>query len=561
LAWYATARADKRRRVPPGLLPVLVLLIGLAASALAAWQVDRLNRAKDAERFQSAVLRAHDDIADRLQAYISVLRATAGFLAARDGAVDRGEFHAYAERLQLARVYPGIQGIGYSVVLPEVSGPRTDEILTRLDASDVRVHPAAPDDEVHAIVHLEPLDRRNRAALGYNMFSEATRRSAMSRARDRARSAMSGKVELVQEIERQKQAGFLIYYPVYRGAEPPATVAERRAALLGFAYSPFRADDLLRGIFGRETQPRVHIAVYDQAIAPENLLHKSFASDPAEMADRARLTANRSLEVAGRTWQVVYYSGPGFELDRARGLAPAFFLGGVVATLLVAAASWWQLQARLAAEAEIVARRRSEEQRELLVAELNHRVKNTLATVQSIAAQSLREGKSLTETRTSFEARLLALSETHNLLTREHWRGASLRELAEMELAPYLGTSPRATIEGEDLLLSPETALSLAMALHELITNAVKYGALSNAAGQVRIAWRRCDEAGEPWLSLHWTESGGPQVLPPSRRGFGSRLIESGLKRQLRGRVELSFPPEGARCRIDLPLTGALADA
>ncbi|WP_374468683.1 CHASE domain-containing protein [Phenylobacterium sp.] len=546
-----------RRRIPPHILPWLVVAIGLLASGVAAWQVDRLSRAKDLDRFNSSVQSAHDDVANRLQAYISVLRATAGFIVARDGVVTREEFHAYAQRLQLPRIYPGIQGIGYSAVLPEVRGPRTQALLARMDATDVAVKPPESRREVHAIVHLEPLDARNRAALGFDMYSEPARRTAMIRSRDTGRSAMSGKVELVQEIDRQKQAGFLIYHPVYRGGTAPPDLAARRAALLGFAYSPFRADDLLRGIFGEEEQPRLHIAVYDNAIAPGNLLHKSFAGEPEALARTARLSAARSLEIAGRRWQVVYYSGPGFELDRTRGLGPVFFAGGAIATMLVAGASWWQLRARLAAEAEIAARRRSEQQRELLVGELNHRVKNTLATVQSIAAQTLREGKSLKETRESFEARLLALSETHNLLTREHWEGAGLQELVQLELAPYGGERERIAAEGDDVLLSPEIALALGMALHELTTNALKYGALCGRVGRVSITWRRWEEAGAPWLTLSWVESGGPPVAPPQSRGFGSRLIETGLRRQLRGRVELTFPPEGVRCRIDLPLEGA----
>ncbi|HVI33400.1 CHASE domain-containing protein [Phenylobacterium sp.] len=546
-----------RGRIPPHILPLVVLAIGLLASAAAGWQVERLSRAKDQERFQGAVQQAQDDILNRMQAYIGVLRATAGLVAAEDGAVTREQFAAFAQRLQLARVYPGIQGVGYSAVLPSAEGPQAEAALVRYGAADITITPAEPRPQVHAIIHLEPLDRRNRAALGYDMFAEPTRRAAMERARDRGRSAMSGRVELVQEIDDQKQAGFLIYHPVYRGGAPPATVAERRARLLGFAYSPFRADDLLRGIFVREQQPRIHIAVYDDAIAPQNLLHKSFAGAPDQMARTAWFTAVRPVEIAGRRWQIAYYSTPSFEGDSTRGLGLAFFAGGLVATLLVAGASAWQARLRLAAEAEVAARRESEQQRELLVGELNHRVKNTLATVQSIAAQTLREGKSLEDTRDSFESRLLALSETHNLLTRDHWRGAGLRELVEVELAPYAGARERIDVTGEEVWLAPDTALALGMALHELATNALKYGALSGAEGRVRISWRRRAEAGADRLRLVWEEAGGPPVTPPTRRGFGSRLIETGLRRQLRGEVELAFRPQGVCCTIDLPLEAA----
>ncbi|WP_334163623.1 CHASE domain-containing protein [Phenylobacterium sp.] len=543
-----------RGRVPPHVLPLIVLAIGVLASAIAGLQVERLSRAKEQERFANAVQQAHDEIGSRMQAYLTVLRATAGMIAASDGEVTREEFRIYAKRLRLPEMYPGVQGVGYSLVLPGVSGQATDALLARLHAADVSVHPQTPRAEVQAIVHLEPMDRRNRAAIGFDMSTDPIRRAAMSAARDQATSTMSGKVELVQEIDEDKQAGFLIYTPVYRGGTAPATLAERRVQLIGFAYSPFRADDLLRGILGEEGQRRVHIAVYDDAKGPQGLLHKSFAGTPEEMGRAARLQATRELAVAGRTWRIGYYSSPGFDLDSTRGLGGVFFAGGLLATLMVAAASWWQAQARVAAEVEVAARRESEQQRELLVGELNHRVKNTLATVQSIAAQTLREGKSLAATRESFESRLLALSETHNLLTRDHWRGAGLRELVEVELAPYAGARNRIDVTGEEVWLAPDTALALGMALHELATNALKYGALSGEEGRVEIAWTLRQQDGSDWLKLVWEERGGPPVTPPSRRGFGSRLIETGLRRQLRGHVDLAFRPQGVCCTIDLPL-------
>jgi two-component sensor histidine kinase len=540
----------------PRLLPYLVLTVGLVASVLAGLGVDRFTRARDQERFANSVEQAHGDIQTRLQAYVAVLHAGAGLFVAQDGAVTREEFRVFSRRLDLPRLYPGIQGLGFTAVLPGVDGPEVRRQLTAMGADDVQVHPATPRPEAHAIVHLEPLDRRNAAAIGFDMYSEPTRREAMARARDSGRTAMSGKVELVQEIDAQKQAGFLIYEPIYGDAsDPPATVAERRARLTGFVYSPFRADDLLRGIFGAQSAPRLHIAVYDQTVGPRNLLHKSFAGDPDVMDRNARLRTQSTLEVAGRPWTVVYYSGPAFELDSARGLGWAFFLGGLAATLVATAASFWQLRARLAVEAEINVRRAGEEQRQLLIGELNHRVKNTLATVQSIAAQAFREGKSLKDTRESFEARLLALSLTHDLLTRESWRGAELRELAEAELAPYRTEAAphRLTLEGPEVLLTPNTALALGMALHELATNAVKYGALSRPEGQVRLSWQWRQAPQGLRLTLEWRETGGPPVEPPTRPGFGTRLITSGLRHQLQGEVELDFHPEGLRCVIDVP--------
>jgi two-component sensor histidine kinase len=197
-------------------------------------------------------------------------------------------------------------------------------------------------------------------------------------------------------------------------------------------------------------------------------------------------------------------------------------------------------------------RRRNEARLKLLVDELNHRVKNTLATVQSIATQVLHGTPVNQEAREAIEARLMALSRSHNLLTREKWEAASLVDVAGQALAPFRreGSTARFTLEGMPLRLPPKHALALGMAFHELATNAAKYGALSNDTGHVRLAWT----VGGGRLRLAWREHGGPPVQPPARRGFGSRLIERGLAHELDGRVRLDYARDGVVCAIDMPL-------
>nr|WP_282571770.1 PAS domain S-box protein [Roseomonas acroporae] len=206
---------------------------------------------------------------------------------------------------------------------------------------------------------------------------------------------------------------------------------------------------------------------------------------------------------------------------------------------------------------DITDRKRSEQQLRLLINELNHRVKNTLATVQSVAAQTLRNAESTTQAREDFEQRLMALARAHDVLTRENWEGARLHDVIAQALDPYrhMGVgAERLQVEGPELVLPPRIALALAMAFHELATNAAKYGALSAAEGQVRIVWTLRREGGQTHLRLRWIESGGPPVQPPRRRGFGSRLIERGLARDLGGAVRTEFALEGVRCSIDAPL-------
>ncbi|MFC1456773.1 PAS domain S-box protein [Microvirga arabica] len=201
-------------------------------------------------------------------------------------------------------------------------------------------------------------------------------------------------------------------------------------------------------------------------------------------------------------------------------------------------------------------RRLAQEHQQLLINELNHRVKNTLATVQSVASQTLRNAASTQQAKEALEARLFALSRDHDVLTRENWEGADLYDIVEEALAPYSSRGEdRLHLEGARVRVPPRMALAIAMALQELATNAVKYGALSNEAGMIRIAWNVHSGDTGPRLHLKWEESGGPAVQAPSRRGFGSRLIERSLSQDLDGKAQIQFPATGVVCIVDAPLT------
>jgi PAS domain S-box-containing protein len=203
---------------------------------------------------------------------------------------------------------------------------------------------------------------------------------------------------------------------------------------------------------------------------------------------------------------------------------------------------------------DVSQRKRWEQQQRLLVNELNHRVKNTLATVQSIVAQTTRSGGSAADVRRGVDGRLVALSEAHDVLTQENWEGADLLEIVERAAAPFTGTGEqRFRISGPPVRVTPRQALALSMALHELATNAAKYGALTTDQGRVDVLWSLAAGRQET-LEIEWLEQGGPPVTPPDTRGFGSRLLQRGLAQDLEGTVQLEFEPTGVRCRISAPL-------
>lgn len=327
-------------------IPFVVAGVGLLISLVAAVWVGRETRARNHLRFESEVERARTSIGRRMDLYIASLRSGAGLFAASDS-VSAREFAAYVSRIDLKRQYPGIQGIGFSRRMTAQGRPVVEAFAQQEYQRPFKVWPEQPPrNEYHAILFLEPRDPPNLAAIGYDMFTEPVRREAMERARDEGRAAASGKVTLVQEIDPAKrQAGLLIYVPVYEGGDVPATLEARRDKLLGFIYSPFRAGDLLEGIFG-DLHGVVDIEVYDGASAQASSLlfhrHQPHSGDALE--------ETRQLVVAGRPWTIVFRSRPGFADGRGGGVAWWVFAAGAAVSLLLFVLTHAESRARHRAE-------------------------------------------------------------------------------------------------------------------------------------------------------------------------------------------------------------------
>lgn len=213
-----------------------------------------------------------------------------------------------------------------------------------------------------------------------------------------------------------------------------------------------------------------------------------------------------------------------------------------------------QVEAIAGSTRDVTERKRHEEHLQLLVNELNHRVKNSLAMVQSIARQTLRNASGLDDASDKIEERLLALASAHDVLTRENWHSADITELVGAVATLHgTGDGHRFDVRGEACRLDPRRAVALSMALHELGTNAVKHGALSAPEGRVCVQWKRREVDGQQRIELEWQESGGPPVHAPLQAGFGARMLERGLKHDLGGEVDLAFEPAGLRYRVSMP--------
>lgn len=202
--------------------------------------------------------------------------------------------------------------------------------------------------------------------------------------------------------------------------------------------------------------------------------------------------------------------------------------------------------------------KRADEQRILLLNELNHRVKNTLATIQSVIEQTLRAGGVSGDLRDQLTGRIMALARAHNVLTDQNWAGADLDVLVRDMARPYQREPFPFLFDGPDVRLHPTQAVTLSLALHELATNAVKYGALSVVGGRVSLSWNLAHNGhGERFLTLLWSEAGGPPVITPTRTGFGSRLLRQTFSDHEGGRARMEFAPEGVRCVMSMRLLDA----
>ncbi len=280
------------------------------------------------DRFANHAALARDNLLSRMQAYEQVLHGGAALFAASD-AVSRAEWGEYVAALHLERSLPGIQGTGFTAMFPASALAAHVAEVRSQGFPDYDVHPPGSRAQYSSIVFLEPFDARNRRAFGYDMYSEPVRREAMERARDTGRAALSGRVILVQEFGTEVQPGFLMYLPVYAKDRPLTTVEERRAALLGFVYAPFRALDMMQAIF-RDDLRDAHIELHDLHESLQTLLYASAGHDRT-----ARYAASHEVEVAGRKWMASFGSTPAFEADHASAEPALILYGGSALSVML----------------------------------------------------------------------------------------------------------------------------------------------------------------------------------------------------------------------------------
>jgi two-component sensor histidine kinase/CHASE1-domain containing sensor protein len=523
-------------RYPRG-VPVAIFLLVAAITALSVFAIERGERQRADTQLRGEADAVASALERRANASSAYLRAGAALLATLDQ-VPAPLFRRFVSELRLDADYRGAEGIGWAMVVPPDKIGAYNALMATSGPGGVKLHPGLAAAQPYAVpvTFLQPDTERNRRSLGYDMFSDPVRRAAMLESERTARPTASGKLVLSQSLPGNDEAGFLIYMPVFG-------VDETGRHLKGFIYSPFNAEDFLASALELERPGLYGIRLYDGQAARGNLL--------AEISHEGRLGTSYTLPVtiANHPWVLEIESSRSASLSGLSMLTLVF--GLLVASLLMlvvrmltqqatedeAALDWFGEQAAI---------------RNSLTRELNHRVKNTLANVLSIIALTRRRATNLDDFVEGLDGRIRALSATHDLLTQSDWGTTLIRAVVDAELAPYRQADEhRLTIEGPDIPLAPNDALSLGLAVHELATNAAKYGALTKAGGEVSVKWGL---ATSQLVRLEWRERGGPPVKAARGRGFGTDLIEKIVANELDNPVNLTFEVEGVTCTLLIPV-------
>lgn len=496
----------------------LVILLATLAAATASFLYNQSEEADRAERVAAQVnMRLHD--------HVAVLKGVRA-LYQSDAAASGPGIRAYLAALQPQVQAPGMEGVGIAAAMRADTPAAVEAKLRENYGRDIKVWPATDQPIGFPVVLVEPYTPRRNAALGFDMYSEPTRRAAMRRAWQTGQPAASGIVQLAQEKGvAAKQPGFLIYLPVY-ARTPAETGPDTIATATGvrpveaFVYAPFRTNDMMKAVLGSQLDTIDGIEIYagEGPSAPRVFSKGTMGWDAQEQV----------LRVADRQWTMRISYG---RLLERLGRPLAIMIFGIAVALLATQLHRVQRRRIDAFQALAAEKARHAEDRELMIGEMAHRMKNAFARIGALARITLRESSSLDEFETKFDGRMRALSDAKQMLVTGAVDTVELGKIVRRELE-IAGRSPDqlAAVTGPDVRLDDEGAQALSLAIHEFVTNSIKYGALAGH-GDLVVGWRR--DGGD--IELSWTESGLPETPQIDSESFGTHFIRSLIERQLKG--------------------------
>ncbi len=537
---------DESLRSRPSSLAVAVFVAMCLTGALVTSLVYMAEKRNRQARLDREVVEAAQLVGTRVEQHVAFLTATRAFLATHEGQPRRETFSNFVSGLSLRGDYAGLQGVGISRVLRSGDAEEIGKVIRQNYDLDRSVWPEQVDGIRTAITLLEPADARNLAAMGYDMATEERRREAMLRAIRTGEPAATAPLTLVQEITQVQQTGVLIYLP-YTGSS---------GGIDAFVYSPLRMGDLFRAAMAGHLVP-IEVQAFD-ADSAELPLYSTPDFDAAVEAGRP--VGQTTLSVGGRTWVIQGAATAGFVASQRPHFvvltAVAFALLAVAATMATQNQATAVQRARALAT-EIEAR---VTQKDFLLREMSHRIKNSIARTLAIVKQSSSSTATKEEFVESVTIRLRAMAAAQDLLIASGSQKADLAALLTSELQQLYGGRVQPNVmRGPPVSLDSQQTLALGLAVHELATNSLKYGAVASPEGRLQVTWRTETKDERHELVLEWDEhvpEGAPlrPALPPTGSGFGTKMIDTCVRSDLGGTIQRQMHAEGLTVEIRIPL-------
>ncbi|WP_202332936.1 CHASE domain-containing protein [Mesorhizobium sp. L-8-3] len=530
------------RRFLPAAAFLSVALASLVMAGYAYFAVHEAARIK----FEGTADEALNRIEGRLEIHLALLDATHALFQARDGQVSRMAFKTFFDALDVEKSFTGLRGIGF---LRLVKTGDEAVVVRDMERDHGRILPIQPDTDQAwrtPVTLFQP--RENIAGIGYDMFTDPARRAAIEKAMGDEGTWATGLVQIGEAMGGPGVPGFLVFKRLNVGSAPSGT-APPGAATIGLLFASFRSAELFNSALGRAPLLPVAAEIFVGTPEDGNLLFRTEA--PPGTVHGADLPVTRQTVVGGRQWTVVFRPTSAFEPPTS--LAVPLMLGtfGLLLATAIAAAARLQAKAYEAARALQQATEKSLLEKDMMLQEMKHRIKNSITRIMAIARQTAAGASDIGQFTTTFGARLQAMAASQDVLTRARWQKADLVDLLTIELGLAFGNElPPGLMSGPSVRLDEATTQALGLTFHELATNTLKYADVSG----LRVTWEVLRNGRNRHLHLRWSESGVPDVSEPERTGFGTKLIDMTITRELHGTIQRHYRPDGLQIEIAVPL-------